>query len=430
MLWIAVRPQCCPDAIRTDLTRLALSLTSQCAWHDNSTLLMDVSASLHLFGGIRRLRQHLRNLLEGLMADHAQAAVCVSISAMGAWLLAQPDPARWYYALSHKRLIQQSNRLPVALLDVCKPFMTWFEGIGCKTLAQLRALPRAQLQARTHRRVLAVLDQIEARALWAYQTCQLPECFVQRRSLDEPVYRVELLEALLQPMLQQMCQWLQDRQRALGAWEVRLFHASRRRAQAPSRLRIALAEPGWRIEHLAHLLEVKLQSWQLPAPVTDLMLLSDTVVVRQAHNQTLFADTQSVQQTLRQTLDTLRIRLGDTAILQAVPRHDHRPEQANQWQPNLSSHPSEASADVGGEPHSPAWLLPEPRRIETDADRPFLGEPLRLLHGPYRIETGWWDHVPAQRDYFVATDSQARHYWIYRERDQHNPCWYLHGLFG
>ena len=499
MLWIAIRPARCPEFTRRELTRLALGMTSQCAWHERDTLLMDVSASLSLFGGVRNMRALLRTALSEILISDAPISdaligdmsdgeapadersrdgggcggcggcgggggggggcggitASISISAMGAWVLAQspvsgkaarglrPSGAcaqSWSYALTQRRLVQRTDRLPVSLLSVCTPYLRWLQGIGCVQIGQLRALPRAPLQARTSPQVLHVLDQIEARAIWPYQSCQMPEHFAQRRSLDEPVYHVSLLFTLLHPLLMQLCNWLQEHHWAVSAWEVRLFHAGRREHRAPSRLRIALAKPGWRIEHLAHLLEVRLQSWQLPAPVTDMMVLSDVVAPRQLQNQTLFADVQTQQQDLLHTLDTLRARLGDEAIRMVAAHADHRPEQANRWQCASSALAQRgrdaAASEVAltctdrAHPHSPAWLLPQAQRLETRHEQPWLGQALRLLHGPYRIETGWWDHMPAQRDYFVACDKQARHYWIYCERKSDGASWYLHGLFG
>lgn len=85
----------------------------------------------------------------------------------------------------------------------------------------------------------------------------------------------------------------------------------------------------------------------------------------------------------------------------------------------------------------PEWLLPQPVRLEVRADKPQFQGPLRLLAGPQRIETGWWDagdHGPAVRDYFVARSEQAGLLWIYRERpaaaqEAAQVRWYLHGVY-
>jgi protein ImuB len=64
---------------------------------------------------------------------------------------------------------------------------------------------------------------------------------------------------------------------------------------------------------------------------------------------------------------------------------------------------------------------------------------LRLLVGPQRLETGWWDAAMpggAMRDYFIAASEQAGLLWVYRERLVHGgghedcePRWYLHGVY-
>jgi protein ImuB len=85
----------------------------------------------------------------------------------------------------------------------------------------------------------------------------------------------------------------------------------------------------------------------------------------------------------------------------------------------------------------PEWLLPQPVRLEVRADKPQFQGPLRLLAGPQRIETGWWDadtNGPAVRDYFVARSEQAGLLWIYRVRpaaaqEAAQVRWYLHGLY-
>ena len=63
-------------------------------------------------------------------------------------------------------------------------------------------------------------------------------------------------------------------------------------------------------------------------------------------------------------------------------------------------------------------------------NRPFYGSPLKLVSGAERIEAGWWQGELVLRDYFVAQGQDNVHYWIYRERLQDEPRWFLHGLFG
>jgi protein ImuB len=78
----------------------------------------------------------------------------------------------------------------------------------------------------------------------------------------------------------------------------------------------------------------------------------------------------------------------------------------------------------------PLWLLDPPQALDIDRQqRPRLGALLLLEQGPERIETGWWDHADATRDYYVARHPDGERLWIFRQRDDQSQ-WFLHGLFG
>ena len=91
-----------------------------------------------------------------------------------------------------------------------------------------------------------------------------------------------------------------------------------------------------------------------------------------------------------------------------------------------------ASAGVLGP--QPLWLLPQPQALAERHQQPLLdGQPLQLLAGPERLETGWWDDQgPAVRDYFIAQATSGALVWVYRHRlpvDDGAPGWFLQGLF-
>jgi protein ImuB len=56
---------------------------------------------------------------------------------------------------------------------------------------------------------------------------------------------------------------------------------------------------------------------------------------------------------------------------------------------------------------------------------PHHGGPLKLLAGPERIESGWWDGNEVARDYFVAQTLEHELVWIYRARGAAGG-WFLH----
>ncbi len=80
-------------------------------------------------------------------------------------------------------------------------------------------------------------------------------------------------------------------------------------------------------------------------------------------------------------------------------------------------------------PARPLWLLDEPQRLREQQGWPQLDGPLRLRHGPERIESQWWEGWGVARDYYHATDVHGIAVWVFRER-QPPHRWFLHGLSG
>ena len=78
----------------------------------------------------------------------------------------------------------------------------------------------------------------------------------------------------------------------------------------------------------------------------------------------------------------------------------------------------------------PLWMLPEPQLLRTHDGYPLHYGKLRLLAGPERLETGWWDADGIARDYYTAASPRGTNLWVFRNRQQHESGWYLHGIFG
>jgi protein ImuB len=75
------------------------------------------------------------------------------------------------------------------------------------------------------------------------------------------------------------------------------------------------------------------------------------------------------------------------------------------------------------------------REREHQGDREPLvdGQPLQLVSGPERIESGWWDGERIERDYFIAELPDGALVWVYCSRvplGQAEPRWFLQGRFG
>ena len=88
----------------------------------------------------------------------------------------------------------------------------------------------------------------------------------------------------------------------------------------------------------------------------------------------------------------------------------------------------------------PLWLLDKPEPLAEIDGRPYRLGHLKLVVGPERIESGWWDGGETavgvekeatgdiSRDYFVALSVDACWLWIFR--DCRAPGgWFLQGFF-
>lgn len=424
-----------PELEARALQEVALALlqySPQVASAGEATLLVDVGASLRLFGGVRAL---CRRMQASLRALGYTAVLSCAPTARGAWLLARSGMRR-RRVLRMDSLAPCLDRLPCALLPSAQPYLDWFEGIGCRTLGQLRQLPRPGLQRRCGRALLDLLDQAYGHGTELFAWLEAPPAF--RASL-ELFDRVEHAEALLfgaQRLLQQMVGWLCARQLAVERIALQLVHERGRVARAPTVITLALGEPVWRDEHLLRLLREKLAQLVLEAPVIGLCLEALQVLPMAPPSDSLFPEPGGTAQDRQRLLELLVARLGTENVLQAAPQADYRPEAANRWLP-LPSKPVGQSACTALPPGlialpRPGWLLAEPIALTIRNHRPFYGSPLTMVSVAERIEAGWWGQSQA-RDYFIAEGSDHAHYWVYRERVAGSadaaPRWYLHGLF-
>ncbi|MES2351405.1 MAG: DNA polymerase Y family protein, partial [Pseudomonadota bacterium] len=200
---------------------------------------------------------------------------------------------------------------------------------------------------------------------------------------------------------------------------------------------VVLAEPTWRDEHLVRLLKERLAKQALDAPVIGLCLEAPQVQPMAPPSDSLFPEPGGSKEDWQRLLELLTARLGPDNVLQAAPRADYRPEQANAWvSVQEKIRPADARAQLPPDMPSlprPAWLLAKPIALLMRDHRPYYGSPLKIVSTGERIEAGWWGAMQT-RDYFMAEGADHAHYWLYRERSgndgEASARWYLHGLFG
>ena len=418
-------------AAQREVGMALLKFSPDVALLDEATVIVEVGASLRLFGGLLSLCRQAKSMLNtfGLTARISAAP-----TGQGAWLLAK-------YGQGHggaRRVLQLASLeralLPLPMLAVpeIRPFADWFSGLGSKTIGDVRHLPRAGLQRRCGEHLLYSLDRAFGTAPELFGWLELPPTFSARIELPDRLEHADGAVFAAHRMIVQLCGWLCAKQLAVTAITLSIEHERGRQALAPTLIEIALGEPTWHEDHLLHLVKERLHRVELAAPAIALRLDASKVDSAAPDTDSLFPEPGGSPEDHARLIELLIARLGDENVLRPAPTGDYRPEVANRWVP--VSQAANNSTFPDGLPR-PTWMLATPMRLLMRQHRPFYDSSLRLMSPAERIEAGWFDGELVTRDYFVAQAEDRSCYWIYRERissrdAEEAPRWFLHGLFG
>ncbi|MDE1184280.1 DNA polymerase Y family protein [Paraburkholderia sp.] len=418
------------DAVREhdaqrDVAIALMTFSPEVALGDEASVVVEVSASLRLFGGILRLCRAAKTLLATLGFS---ARISAAPTGQGAWLLARCGNRR---LLKMASLERQLAALPLMSVPEVRPFADWFTGLGCASIGDVRRLPRAGLQRRCGEHLLDSLDRAFGTAPELFDWLALPPTFSARIELPERIEHTDAAIFVAHRLIAQLCGWLAAKQCAVMGIALMLEHERGRQAIEPTCIDIALGEPAWREDHLLRLVKERLARIELDAPMIALRLDASQVQAAAPASDTLFPEPGGSAEDHARLVELLVARLGEDNVLRPAPTPDHRPEIANRWVPV-----GEVSKDAplpAGLPR-PTWLLATPVQLLMRQHRPFYGSPLKMVSPGERIESGWFDGRLVTRDYFVAQADDQSCYWVFRERtssrDAQVSRWFLHGLFG
>lgn len=452
MLWAALLPdaQSTDASRRTDavqgLTTWCLQFTPRVAVIEpdsvSAGVVMELEASIRLFGGKRKLVQRVRDECDALGVQQLSWAP----TSLAAVALGRAGVSNGFA----KPLEALLDALPLGVLTPVAAHQATLARLGCQTLGDVRALPRGGLSRRFDAALLACLDHAYGLRAQAHAWVQLPDAFHGKLELP---FRVELAPALLfgaRRLLLQMSGWLAARHCGVTAFTLTWCHDAMRAKAAGEggQLTIRTAAPTRDIEHLTRLLAEHLAKAELLAPVGDLGLTADEVHALEQTTASLLSQSQQSQQTgesLALVLERIAARLGPERVLRPVVMEDHRIEWMSHWQPALA--PASTSAPARPKRNlsrcvdipQPTFVLAQPLRLATRGPRPLYQGVLQLLAGPHRIEGGWWDRAVEDgqattrhvaRDYWVALSEHAGVLWIFQTRlASDETAWFLHGTF-
>ncbi len=406
------------------LAEWAQKLTSMVSVEAPESLLLEVAGSLKLFGSLDAIKATLRGELARRYRHFRFCAAPTATAALWLARAASADVLQW------RRLAGSLAALPLAATRWPPEVRALLHDLGLRTVGDCARLPRDGFARRVGRSYLLELDRAFGRCVDLRAGFKAPQAWSSMAELgEESIDSAIFLEAIEQ-LLFELCAELQRRQAQIGGFELAFEHLHR----PPTVESFDLREPTFERDRLLHLVEDRLERSALPVPAVALRMTSGVFRPLEHKPADLF-EAKPHDERAQALLERLQGRFGSSAVygLRAVP--EHRPEKA--WAKGLDARGRAMQARAGmpavrqrreqlpraiAEEARPLWLLQKPVAIEAHKDS------LKLVSGPERIESGWWDEQGVARDYYTAKNGNGQKLWVFR--DHRTRSWFLHGLFG
>jgi protein ImuB len=435
-----VFPQLADDehsaAVLRRLCLHAQRFTSFVSIEPPNTLLLEIRASLKLFGPVERLHADIDACWLKLELPAQSATAPSTLAAL--WLARGADrpgqsPAPAVCIEDLGTLAGHLAELPIACTAWDSARLQTLRAMGVTRLGELLRLPRSGLARRLGGDAVLDLDIALARQFAPRRAFVPRERFRERCDFETEIETVVYLEKALEPLIARCAQFLRKRQAGVQRLQLKLRH----RAAPSTCVHVGLASITSERRRLTEVLAQKLGRLELAARVWGMELISGALQPLSADSLDVFAAARAGagsggRGTAPQLVERLRARLGEEAVYGVVSIPEHRPEAA--WR-RVHELPLAAvvraavvrtgETDAGMNDHAmprPVWLLDAPLPLESG---------LVLEQGPERIESGWWDGRGVARDYYVArADTPQSHgakLWVFQERQ--SKRWYLHGMF-
>jgi protein ImuB len=285
-------------------------------------------------------------------------------------------------------------------------------GMGIRTLGAVFALPRAALQRRFGKALLEALDLTLGRRPDTLAAYQPPKRFDARIDFGFEVNHHQGLLFPLRRMLGDLATHLAARDGGVERFVIRCVHME----ATPTDLRVGLLAPQRDAQALFDVAKLRLEQLSLPAPVLELEIHADRLPPFTPESADLLDARTANALPWPQLVERLRARLGEEAVYGLRADPDPRPECALM----RAADPAPVPAPPATSPRRPTWLLPRPILLR--------GPTPRVLAGPERLETGWWDGDDVRRDYYVLELTGSQRAWAFCAPGERGP-FMLHGWF-
>ena len=448
-------------------------------------LFLDITGCAHLFGGEKAM---LDDVLARFFHQGFDLRAGIASTVGAAWAAARFS----LFTVEEGGEAEALAPLPLPALRLDAAVRGGLESVGLRTVGAVMQTPRAPLARRFGKLLFLRIDQALGRLEEPISPrLPAPPLAVERR-LAEPIVTVEAIERLTGLLAATLRSDLERRGEGARTLQLTLFRVD----GAVSRIAVGTARPLRDPDRITLLFHEKLAALEDRIDAGfgfDLIRLSALSLARFEAWQADFSGEDALEEEkLILFADRIRARLGDHAVLKAVPVESHIPERAvaavpfgcraagYEYTPTPSPSPQGGGGfcssaarrqnstglagkvataspfplwggDRGGDtaprlPERPIRLFSSPEPIEAVAAEVPEGAPAsfhwrRVFHrvaaseGPERIAPEWWsgDGSEETRDYFRVEDEEGRRYWLYRQglygEGPQIPRWFMHGIF-
>jgi protein ImuB len=406
-------------------------------------ILLEIGASLTLFGGLASLLRRLRYEIAAFGFDYSLAAAATATAAHV--LSAQADGI----AIPHAGpLASALGAVPLATSGLDAEAIAALRGMGFRNLRDLFRLPRAELARRIGPDALDHLDRMRGLVAETLQRYRPADRFERKLEFSFGIESQGALGFALQRLVRELATFLVARDGGVQRFTLVLGHER----GASTRIEVGLVTPQRDAVSLFELARTRLERVELVAPVHALTLVATDLPPLCPLHVDLFDTSRREALDWPALIERLRARLGDEALRGLRCVADHRPSRAWRFaqvdvdpghakqEPSLiiraqagtqrlpSDNAKAFDSRLRGNDGNiaaafrkrPFWLLQKPRVLR--------GELARILAGPERIESGWWDEHDKRRDYYIVETRQGQRAWAFVPAES-DTGWTLHGWF-
>lgn len=279
--------------------------------------------------------------------------------------------------------------------------------VGIRNLQALMSISTQEIGKRFDNSVLRYLTALRGESISSIVFYRPAEHF--RSSVELP-YEIEKLDQLLpwySTLYHELETYLMLRNKLTSHTQLILLC----RDEESVSININAAQAQYRQSQWLDLAVLKNEQVSLASPVRHITLVCRITTDITEQKSDLF-DNRQHQFAHLQLLGHLQAKLGESSVKQPQANDDFRPDIDD-----TSVKQSSPRMDITYDPFMPSFVTETPLTLNTTT---------RILYGPRRIQTAWWEGEHVYRDYFVVEDEQGQYLWVFRDNKQQ---WFIHGWY-